>query len=524
MPGEETTPETSEDGSMPGEGAPPGEESAEGTPESSDMPPENTPTSDDSAPADSIPNEGIPNEGIPDEGVPGDGTELGMIPPKPKSLRERSMDMFRAGRDDQAFALLMTHYFVSPESGPELKQRMKWVAGLRRPALATRFGIVVVYSPPPNFEGELMPIGSPELQAALSEANANNNDGGNEDRPRRRRAQPKEEEAVEEQPAYDPATVGEGPMGELVKYTGEVGIKLVEALKGKIKAGTFGETLKEAATVVPPVTGENGETLDGQPTDDSTGDGTEGLPGEGLPGGVPLPEGAEALLAKQLAPGISWLGVVENSKELEESPKVAAVDVVIVFEVAVRSSRNSSLVSNSTKFRVATVKKDKDEPIFTSNALVNIKIANERKTSSKKEDEVDKEIARGMEATEKTFAMQPLPAALTADVVKRRLATLSAEKPANPLPVLLEARLYAAQGLITEEEVMSTAMATMGETQFVQLLNQMPAGGVGQMLGQMFSPATLGSLVKGVNDLKQPPAAAAPPAAKGGGLRKLLPF
>lgn len=502
---------------MPGEGVPPGEEPAEGTPESSEPPSENEPPpSDDSAPADSILNEGIPGEGI-----PGDGTELGMIPPKPKSLRERSMDMFRAGRDDQAFALLMTHYFVSPESGSELKQRMKWVAGLRRPALATRFGIVVVYSPPPNFEGELMPIGSPELQTALTEANANNNDGGDEDRRRRRKTEKKEEAVVE--PAYDPMTFAEGPMGELVKYTGEVGIKLVDALKGKIKAGTFGETLKEAATVAQPITGENGEVVDA-PSVDSSGEGAGGFPGEGLPGGVPLPEGAEALAAQQIAPGISWLGVVENSKELEESPKVSAVDVVIVFEVAVRSSRSSNLVSNSTKFRVATVKKDKDEPLFTSNALVNIKIANERKTNSKKEDEVDKEIARGIEATEKAFAMQPLPAALTADVVKRRLATLAAEKPANGLPVLLEARLYAAHGLISEEEVMSTAMSTMGEAQFVQLLNQMPAGGVGQIIGQIFSPATLGSLVKGINDIKQPAAAAAPTAPKGGGLRSLLPF
>ena len=42
-------------------------------------------------------------------------------------------------------------------------------------------------------------------------------------------------------------------MNSLTWYTGEVGSKVVAALKGQVEAGTFGETLKEASTFSPPL-------------------------------------------------------------------------------------------------------------------------------------------------------------------------------------------------------------------------------------------------------------------------------
>ena len=92
-------------------------------------------------------------------------------PPAPKAptLRERALVAFHAGKDDEAFQLLATHYLITLDATDDLLAKMQWVPGLRRPALATRFGLAVAYTAPAEFKDNPQPIGSKEAATAFAQ-------------------------------------------------------------------------------------------------------------------------------------------------------------------------------------------------------------------------------------------------------------------------------------------------------------------------------------------------------------------
>ena len=149
---------------------------------------------------------------------------------------------FHAGKDDEAFQLLATHYLITLDATDDLLAKMQWVPGLRRPALATRFGLAVAYTAPAEFKDNPQPIGSKEAATAFAQ-NLRQPGSGDPNAA----AAPAGEQGGTVPESTNPA------MNSLTWYTGEVGSKVVAALKGQVEAGTFGETLKEASTFAPPV-------------------------------------------------------------------------------------------------------------------------------------------------------------------------------------------------------------------------------------------------------------------------------
>ena len=101
-------------------------------------------------------------------------------------------------------------------------------------------------------------------------------------------------------------------------------------------------------------------------------DGGEG--GAGQPGGGRVAQG----LSTQLTPGVTWLGAVENVKELGEVIGTLPVDVIFVFDVKVRPATASTWVNNDTRLRVVSAAKV-TEALFTSGTINNKGVMEARK-------------------------------------------------------------------------------------------------------------------------------------------------
>jgi hypothetical protein len=442
-----------------------------------------------------------PGYGPPGYGPQGYGPGGGRAaaPAKPKTLREKAIDAFKAGQQEQAFDLLVAHYLTVPEAGTELARNMQWCATLRRPTLAPRFGVAVIYGTPHNFDGNPQPVGSPELDAALSELeNANRPGEGQRGGANSRRlgaGRKKNREGGANRPpmggppggmAAMPGSgmpgggqmdLNETPREELEFYTGELGTKLLSKLKTKMETSAFGLVLKEANKAVPFVVKENNANVPGamaggvpMAPPQMRAMGPPGDSGDGGESGMYGPPGAEgnnadraAALSTQLIPGVTWLGAVENVKELSEVIVTLPVDVVFIFDVKVRPASASNWVNNDTRLRVASAAKV-TEAIFTSSSINNKGVVEARKKKNG-EDLVNEETTKAIAAVEQACKLEPLPAAVTADVALRRVQALAAAKPDSALPLLLEARFYVAKKLLKPEEMLTIVMAEVSEDQ-----------------------------------------------------------
>jgi hypothetical protein len=532
-------------------------------PESAPPPAESTPPPAETPPSDAVgatnespqPSSGSPDSGLagglgyqPSDQQPGAGPEgftdaPAIQAPRIKSWREQAEEALLAGNEQEWFRLIHTNFVINPRSWKELDKYMAWVPGLRRPALGTRFGIAAVYiNPPRDFEGSPQPIGSAELKAAMASLQQNAGNSGGESR-RPRRGKGAEELAVGGQPGGgELPSSGDGAgreQSELVYHTGEFGSKFVDALKGRIESGAYGSIFREMAETV-----SRGARREGNPNDpNSEGEGTPGLrlaspdaSDVGRPGDAAQKPSTGA--GTRLAPAIVWLGKAKSKEELAQLAEQANVDVLVTYEIALRTAKQSELVNNTTKMKIAMAKRE--EPIFASAPLENRIVLLAREKAGRSEDPVDKEVSHAMEALDKAFKAVALPAGVTSEAVKRRIGALIAEKPSDPLPAVVEARYYAAKGLLTESEATRAAMALLGEAEYAQLIASAPYSpgseeGVGQMVGRALSVAgvldmlSVANAVTGqtVRDEARTRAAAektqtAP--ASGGGLKGLLPF
>jgi hypothetical protein len=463
---------------------------------------------------------------------------------KPKTLREQAIEALQAGKEDEGFRLLYTHLAISPGAGPELIQNMGWLPGLRRPGLGPRIGIAVRYiEPPPDFKGSPQPIGSDELKTAMGSFKKDTGDhriGGTRGQSSmigRGHMQMRQAKSKAMQQAGD-GSAGKGANGEgdeqLDYYTGDFGTQFLSALEQRIKAGDYGLIYKEIAKEMSrrprrPVDPNNPQgSADNPPADPPTA--PDGGPGSGH-GGKPAAEQGEG---QELGLAVIWIGKADNKDELNKLVKDANIDVLVTYEISLTPSKVNTFVNNKTKLRITGTKKE--EMLFVSSTLENRAVSQERekekKTSKKGDDDdaVDREVNRAIEALDKICKVQPIPAALTAEVVKRRIESLIAEKPEDPLPALVEARFYVAKGLLPQEDFYHAAETMLGGAEYAKLVASAPGGGMGQMFGSALSLPGMLSAVRGVNAATAPfdrgaaKARGKGTAAKSGGLKSLLPF
>ena len=375
------------------------------------------------------------------------------------TLKERAIAAFAQGRDSEGLVWLHAHYLRSSEA--ELAEKMRWVSGLRRPALAVRFGAGVIYTAPREFTGDPQPI-SPRLVAPdLSGGDG----GGDEGRRRRRPEQPAAEQPQAEPQAGEPLS---GSAGRLDYYTGDVGTKFVAAVKQRFAAGDFGQGMKDVYTK---------STVPVDPNDPNAGVGDApggiGAIGEGATDGAA--EGAkDETKIGQIAPGIVWLGT-GALKDLEKRAAEQNVDLLVIYDVTVKPARAASFVNNSTKFRVVAVKAR--EVVFSSPQLNNLKALEERKLDKAK-GMVDVEVERALTAIEAKFKASDIPAGLKPEHVLSRISALGADAEAEVLASLVEARFYSAKGLLPEKDFQQFADSMLTAERIAPFLSQMQSGPV----------------------------------------------
>jgi hypothetical protein len=427
---------------------------------------------------------GAENPGYNPDGMGPDGMPLR---PRIKSVRERAIDAFRVGNDAEGFNLLRTHLAVSPSAQANVASKMAWIPVMRRPALGPRIGIAAHYTTVVgDFTGSPQPIGSPELKQALASV-AQSARGGSSGG---------EVSNVGGGIGGDPNQAGSSTQaaeGQLAFYAGDFGTAFLTALKTKVEGGEYGAIFKDLAE----------EVARPAPTFDPNNPGGPNLaggnPGDGYvdPGtGVPAADGM-APGPGRLATGITWLGKVDKKDSPAKLAQDAGVDVLVTYEIALSPAKVGNLIINKSRIRITDAKKN--EVLFASTELDNRLVMQGREKGLSEEDPVQKQVERAVEALDKVCKPVELPPTVTAERVKTRIAALIAEKPADPLPVLLETRFYAAKGLLTESEMHAAAVSLLGEAEYAHLIASSSAGDMSNMAGGAIGLPGMIELMHGVN-------------------------
>jgi hypothetical protein len=421
-------------------------------------------------------------------------------PPKPRTLKEKAAQAIAGGDMDEGLQLMAAHLLTTSKGGAEIDKYLQWAPALRRPALATRLGIAVIYTTQPaNYDGPPQPIGSPELESALAEQETNQPGREGTKRTSRKLGQrnrgggagagvaggagvgpPNPADMAMDGDLYSgqAGAKTDSAAEELVYFTGEIGTKLLEKLRTRLAAGDLGLIYKDALAAPPPPKNNNnqfgaGPGMAGAPgmADDYNPDegnavniappgmmaaGGPGIPGAGGAGGQP-----QGVVTGQMIPGVEFLGAVENMKELGELAKSSNVDYLIAFEITVRPATVGKYVKNITKFRVASAA-EVTKPLYMSPTLDNKAVYEIRKKKNA-DDPVDTALDGAMELIDK-MKMAPIPE-LTPDRALTRVNQLIEKAPADGSGILLEARLFLKKDLLKPEEMLNLTMTQITEAQ-----------------------------------------------------------
>lgn len=158
-----------------------------------------------------------------------------------------------------------------------------------------------------------------------------------------------------------------------------------------------------------------------------------------------------------IVPGLSMLGI-GTQKELIDRAREDSIDAVVIIDMKLRVATVNGLVTNESTIAVLDTKSQKK--LHTTRKFNNITIQQAR--ADDKEDGVEKEFEALFEAIDANLKMVDLPPALNADIAAKRVAGLAAEKHDNPLPILVEARMYHSKGLLDEKQLFAAYEQLLG--------------------------------------------------------------
>lgn len=402
----------------------------------------------------------------------GDGAEgagmAGQPAARPLTLLEKAALAFHQGRDRDAVLFLYALSVISDaDAAKKVLDQMGWIADLKRPAMAIRWGIAVDYVPLRNYGGSVFPIGAAQNLpgrgpggAAPGGLGAGGMAGG-------------EMPGGAMGDASGPGGAGGAPTNKVLQeLTGELGSRVVGQLRERMTRGDFGQTmalLSQAGATARGAAGA-GSAVDAEP---AGGDPAlaQGMPDPaaagGFDAGAPL-GGGRLAEAVPLSPGIVFLGLA-NPKELRAKAQQAGVDVVCVFSIALTAIPKQQLLKNETKIRVHDLVQSK--PLYESKALNNIQVQIERIERKSEQDSVDRELDSLFAFIDANWHLGPLPAGLNADNVLNRLRGLLGQSPENPLPLLAEARMYQTRGLLQDNHFLVVCQKLVGNEAGAQLVN-----------------------------------------------------
>jgi len=393
-------------------------------------------------------------------GSPDSGNMAGQQAAKPLTLADKAVLAFRQGRDQDAIAYLYAHG-VTAEAGEAktVLDQMGWVAPLKRPAMALRWGIAMEYVPLRNYDGNIFPIGTTQnlpTRGAAGQVGGGQPAGG-----------------IADMSGGQPGAAGGAQIPPLMqKLTGELGPRVVALLQERIARGDFGQVMAAlgkadvpAAGGAAPGMGGYSETGGSGMSPDMSG-GMGGVPG-GF-GGPAQPQDAQPAQAIPLAPGIVFLGIV-TPKDLRQKAQKAGVDVICVFDIVLTPIPKQQLLKNETTIHVHDLAQTRQ--LFESKTLNNIQVQIERVEKKSDQDPVERELESLFKFVDANWRVGPLPAGMQAEHVLNRLRILLAESHENPLPVLAEARMYQLRGLLQDAHFLTACQKLLGESDGTQLAN-----------------------------------------------------
>lgn len=413
----------------------------------------------------------------------------GSIGSQQLTLRDRANEAFRNGNDGDAFKLIYASALVDEEAAERLPEEFRWIASRKKPALAVRWGLGVIYNPPRGYTGHPSPVGYVEPEAAGNSTYPGApgavpgapNAGQPKQRTRkvfgqRNRGQQNQpggapnQQPVASHPPSDPA-------GFLEYYTGEVGELVVESLRERMEEGNYGPVLQQAmeSYVSSPAPGGN-LAYPGMPMM------APGMAPPGAPGIPDAPNQNNNAKPKDFEPGSIVPGVVmlgEGSESsLIETAEEHEVDFVILFEVSVRKSNKD--VTNNTKFRVMSIDKAKlpeaaagvegqdSREIFASGTINNLRV--EKARDKDDADPLAEEIESFERAIDAEVVVTPLAEKVSTKEVALKRAAFLAGQSENQLANLAEIRHYQAAELLSDEEAAELFVKILGKSDAEKLL------------------------------------------------------
>lgn len=399
-------------------------------------------------------------------GYPGaEGTGEVAAKEPPKTLDGKARWSFEQGKERDGMAYWYGYGLTTDEGATQILGNMRWAPGLKRPALAIRWGTGVQLAVKlRGYEGDYKPIGS--TQNLPTKGGSRGNDGG--------------AEAPGSAPAYASAEGfgaeggGDGGNPMLAKAAGELGERLLKGYRERLEQGDFGAILKDVPQAA---SGEGGGFESGlasaagaygasgaamNPKAGPGGypgmrGGSGGAGGAGGSGGAGGQAGLDVQL--QILPGLTLLGM-GSSKELIGKAKADGIDYLLLFNVSVAPNPKTQLIANDTTIEIYDVATNKK--VHSSKTLNNIQVQRDR--AENKDDGIEKEMERLFGVIDTTIKLVDMPAGLNETNVAARVTKLAAEHSpnGNPLPVLGEIRMYNVKGLLDEAKLTAACQQLAG--------------------------------------------------------------
>lgn len=147
-------------------------------------------------------------------------------------------------------------------------------------------------------------------------------------------------------------------------------------------------------------------------------------------------------------PGIPFLGEA-NSRETVEMARQQNVEFLVHFDVALKEFRGGQ-VQNISRVKVIDIRSGKT--VVSSGGMDSREVSRLLSTNrGSAEGHIAEQLETFWKILDSRLALIPFPT-LSADVVKRRISQLVADNSLSTLRKLAEIRLYAHQGLLTEDE------------------------------------------------------------------------
>jgi len=404
---------------------------------------------------------------------------------------EQAVQEFQQGNHRKAFQYLFAEYLSNDKAARDNYEKMQWVAGLKHPAIAVRWGIGIQYSSG-SYKGDAKPIGSTQQISKKRGGGGPGGAPGGMGMPGGMAGgmAPGGAPGAMAMPGGMPGGMpgmgspGAGARGSGAKhplidqYTGEYGKKILEQLEQRItQGGVFGVALKDA--LVSPgglatSSGPQGAMPGGMPgmmsgmmaggppgmMPGGPGGGMPGMmPGGMMPGGGVKAAGADANGVQQLIPGLVMLGVGKNDDMLKIA-KAQELDLLIMFDVDVAENKRNNTVSNTTRVVLYNVELGELVKDVPAKALNNLKVQQTREKESDK-DPVDEAVAQFFKYIDDNFVMTPFPEGATKQHVQVRIDKLLASNDSQ-LQKLNEIRFYRSRNLISNEDVVANYYKILG--------------------------------------------------------------